>query len=280
MTPTPEPRIVPKEPTEDEIFRAALVWCGRKERETSPEDITYFKANWRHLPGLKQVVDELIFGASPSLTKPMESAVSARELLVEAAALFREYESHHRAKVERLGDTIEREEGDRKAERNAAIADKIERALSLRPEGEEGRPVLYVQFSDDGKHLRKWSRTPFAQGIEFDAERGGKCSCMEVYGEDPNCIKHGRGTDWSKANPDICELAERAALASRPTPAEMPDVAAIKRALESGLEYAIDAANDLKPGSDVLPGIMGNIRRIEAAIEAATALERMSGVGR
>ena len=35
----------------------------------------------------------------------------------------------------------------------------------------EERPKLYVQFSDDGKHLRKWSRTPFAQGIEFDAER-------------------------------------------------------------------------------------------------------------
>lgn len=38
----------------------------------------------------------------------------------------------------------------------------------------------------------------------------GACSCMEVYGEDPRCIKHGHGTPWAKANPDICELIDRA----------------------------------------------------------------------
>ena len=42
-----------------------------------------------------------------------------------------------------------------------------------------------------------------------------KCSCMEVAGEDPNCILHGRGTMWRKENPDICELTDKAALAER-----------------------------------------------------------------
>lgn len=41
-----------------------------------------------------------------------------------------------------------------------------------------------------------------------------QCSCVEVYGEDPHCIKHGRGTDWAKENPDICQLAEKAARAT------------------------------------------------------------------
>lgn len=47
---------------------------------------------------------------------------------------------------------------------------------------------------------------------EVERLRGRRrdCSCMEVYGEDPDCIKHGTGTPWRKANPDICELLDRA----------------------------------------------------------------------
>jgi hypothetical protein len=37
-----------------------------------------------------------------------------------------------------------------------------------------------------------------------------RCSCAEIYGEDPRCFKHGRGTAWRKANPDLCHLLDRA----------------------------------------------------------------------
>ena len=40
-------------------YKAALEWCGEKERETFPEDIAYFMHNWRSLPGLKARVERL-----------------------------------------------------------------------------------------------------------------------------------------------------------------------------------------------------------------------------
>lgn len=40
------------------INRAAVRWCGDKERETSMDDIIYFKRNWSALPGLKKYVEE------------------------------------------------------------------------------------------------------------------------------------------------------------------------------------------------------------------------------
>ena len=39
--------------------------------------------------------------------------------------------------------------------------------------------------------------------------RGGQCSCAEIAGEDPRCIRHGEGTMWAKENPDLCEFSER-----------------------------------------------------------------------
>jgi len=45
--------------TQADIHRAALIWCGRKDRETFPEDIAYFKHNWRWASGLRAVVDEV-----------------------------------------------------------------------------------------------------------------------------------------------------------------------------------------------------------------------------
>jgi hypothetical protein len=30
------------------------------------------------------------------------------------------------------------------------------------------------------------------------------CTCCEVIGEDPACALHGYGTEWRKANPDLC----------------------------------------------------------------------------
>jgi len=43
--------------TNDVVYRAALAWCGKKDRETFPEDIAYFKNNWRALPGLRAYVE-------------------------------------------------------------------------------------------------------------------------------------------------------------------------------------------------------------------------------
>jgi hypothetical protein len=44
-------------PTKDDVYRAAIKWCGDKERETFPEDIAYFEHNWSALPGLRAYVE-------------------------------------------------------------------------------------------------------------------------------------------------------------------------------------------------------------------------------
>lgn len=49
-----------REPTPEEVHRAAIAWCGQKERETFPEDVQYFEANWRALPGLLDYVQREI----------------------------------------------------------------------------------------------------------------------------------------------------------------------------------------------------------------------------
>ncbi len=48
----PRPEIT-REPTPDQISRAAIAWCGAKERETFQADIDYFKVNWSALPGMR-----------------------------------------------------------------------------------------------------------------------------------------------------------------------------------------------------------------------------------
>jgi hypothetical protein len=47
-------------PTNAQIYETAVIWCGRKDRETFPEDIAYFVNMWSSLPGLKAVVDEVM----------------------------------------------------------------------------------------------------------------------------------------------------------------------------------------------------------------------------
>ncbi len=54
-----------------------------------------------------------------------ERFAAAGELIAESAGLFREYEAHHRAKI----DTEERDVRTHRAERNGKIADKLERWL-------------------------------------------------------------------------------------------------------------------------------------------------------
>lgn len=65
-----------------------------------------------------------------------------------------------------------------------------------------------------------------------------KCSCMEVYGEDPRCFLHGKGTEWAKANPDICTWAEERATSS-----------ARISTLEEAVRPFAEAARHLHPGS-------------------------------
>lgn len=45
--------------TERDVSDAAIKWCGEKDRETSMDDIIYFKSNWRALPGLRVYVERL-----------------------------------------------------------------------------------------------------------------------------------------------------------------------------------------------------------------------------
>jgi len=45
--------------TQADIDRAVLQWCGEKDRETSNDDIEYFEANWRVIPGLRSRVENL-----------------------------------------------------------------------------------------------------------------------------------------------------------------------------------------------------------------------------
>ena len=47
------------EVTDEDINRAAFQWCGEKDRETSNDDILYFKSNWKALPGLRSRVETL-----------------------------------------------------------------------------------------------------------------------------------------------------------------------------------------------------------------------------
>jgi hypothetical protein len=45
------------EPTPQQVTRAAIKWCGEKDRETSLDDVIYFRENWRALPGLRSRVE-------------------------------------------------------------------------------------------------------------------------------------------------------------------------------------------------------------------------------
>ena len=47
----------------EHIERAALKWCGEKERETFPEDLEYFRQNWDALPGLRAHVENEVLQA-------------------------------------------------------------------------------------------------------------------------------------------------------------------------------------------------------------------------
>ncbi len=46
----------------DEIYRAAIKWCGQKDRETFPEDVAYFQHNWTALAGLRSFVEAEVAG--------------------------------------------------------------------------------------------------------------------------------------------------------------------------------------------------------------------------
>jgi len=56
----PAPDVARADPIKTAVERAAVKWCGDKDRETDNGDILYFKNNWSALAGLRQyVLDEL-----------------------------------------------------------------------------------------------------------------------------------------------------------------------------------------------------------------------------
>ena len=49
--------------TSEQVYEAAIKWCGEKERETFNSDIEYFQHNWRSLPGLRAYVEREVAAA-------------------------------------------------------------------------------------------------------------------------------------------------------------------------------------------------------------------------
>lgn len=86
--------------------------------------------------------------------------------------------------------------------------------------------------------------------------------CGEVYGENPHCPVHGRGTHWAKANPDICELLDRIANATT----AQPDIAALVEAA-TGIDDDYMTSDAHHPGYVLIP--TAKFEAIRAAISAA-----------
>lgn len=43
--------------TQADVSAAAIYWVGKKDRETFPEDLEYFRHNWRSLAGMRRCVE-------------------------------------------------------------------------------------------------------------------------------------------------------------------------------------------------------------------------------
>lgn len=66
--------------------------------------------------------------------------------------------------------------------------------------------------SDENAFVQAFARYRIAHSaaVTKDAFDDYECTeCCEVYGENPLCTVHGRGTHWAKANPDIPALLDR-----------------------------------------------------------------------
>lgn len=66
-------------PSADQVYRAAVAWCGEKERETFPEDIEYFRHNWHAFPGLRTFVDREITRAGAEAALDPGESLSAED---------------------------------------------------------------------------------------------------------------------------------------------------------------------------------------------------------
>jgi hypothetical protein len=89
------------------------------------------------------------------------------------------------------------------------------------------------------------------------------CSCMEIAGEDPRCIRHGKGTQWAKENPDLCEISERL------TTMQAREATLIRDARSAGFDAAVLTIEQWAPGfySDdtrrKLEAIVCDLRRVK-----------------
>jgi len=59
---------------------------------------------------------------------------------------------------------------------------------------------------------RGGARARILQAINLLSE--GQCICAELYGENPECHEHGKGSIWAKQNPDTAKLIEQSMLAA------------------------------------------------------------------
>lgn len=91
-----------------------------------------------------------------------------------------------------------------------------------------------------------------------------KCSCLEFFGEDPECIQHGRKSNWAHKHPDITDYIVRFETAQKQLN-ELAQEASflIDRLNDFGDEHLSDVAANEWHGHVVHP-----IARIEAMLEA------------
>lgn len=131
MTTTPEDLV------ERIVSNAALTWCGKQERETFLEDITYFKCNWRALPGYQTYVLNEAFKELEAQRAEIERLRGEVEPLQKWAQA-----------MERLCDGVEPPQGVEKANTVAEVAAYFRGVLAraTRAEAERDQAVEVLQF--------------------------------------------------------------------------------------------------------------------------------------
>ncbi len=97
------------EVTQEDVYAAALQWCGEKDRETSLDDTRYFQNNWQHASGFRQRVEAFASHRTQALTTARAEAEAKDAIILQlgenAATAAKEYADNMaalRAEVERV----------------------------------------------------------------------------------------------------------------------------------------------------------------------------------
>lgn len=150
--------------TTDEIVReavsaAAVEWCGEKERETFPEDIAYFEANWLALPGLKARVDKHLTALRSKASDTTQAGVEeglreAAQALLDACRPINGHTFGHDASDEQKSLFGTAQVALREALRSTATLPDTVRELVVRASaqgigpGDDDRFQVYLLFDD------------------------------------------------------------------------------------------------------------------------------------